>query len=286
MMGTPTLNEIELAWRKSGSGVCIIVEGETELEDAWFYQQWFDYRAREVSFFPQDGYEQVTLAVEELRPRLGAKSVYGIIDRDFAPDVTSLPLPENGVFRTQKYTLENYLLNPECWFEYIRPHTRRSPKPGWNSLAEAEATILSLYQGCVPLSAYNWTLHQARAQNYEAFKVLPEADRQYKRHPKALDNMDVPDRLHQLQKQMRLTGLDLPQLFGKQVEALMEAALDTLETMVSGKFVLTLLREQFPLKVFGRQAWDDVLGAYIDKCSDPPGDLVELIEFILQDAHG
>ena len=284
-MGTLTLNEIELAWRKSGSGVCIIVEGETELEDAWFYKQWFDYRAREISFFPQDGYEQVELAVAELRPRLGAKSVYGLIDRDFAPDVTYPPLPANGIFRTRKYTLENYLLSPECWFDYIRPHTLRSPKPGWNSLAEAQATIISLYQECVPLSAYNWTLHQARAQDYEAFKVMPEADRQYKRHPKSLDNLNVPDHLHQLQMRIGLTSLDLPQLYARQVEDLMKAPLGTLGTMVSGKYVLNRFRESFPLKISGKQAWDDVLGAYIDKCPDPPLDLAQLIDLILEDAH-
>jgi hypothetical protein len=64
--GYPALSEIEIAWRKSGIGVCIIVEGETELEDAWFYKQWFDYRAKEISFFPQDGCEKVENAVAAL----------------------------------------------------------------------------------------------------------------------------------------------------------------------------------------------------------------------------
>ena len=41
MAGYPTFTEIEVAWRASGSGLCIIVEGETELQDPWFYQQWF-----------------------------------------------------------------------------------------------------------------------------------------------------------------------------------------------------------------------------------------------------
>lgn len=63
----PTLSEIEVKWRASGSGVCIIVEGETELEDAWFYNYWFGNRSREVTFFPQDGWEIVVDAVMTLR---------------------------------------------------------------------------------------------------------------------------------------------------------------------------------------------------------------------------
>lgn len=287
-MTMPTLNEIEIAWRKSGSGVCIIVEGETELEDAWFYGQWFDYRAREVSFFPQNGAEKVELAVAELRAKLAAKQVYGIVDRDFASNqaVTYPPLPANGVVRTPKYTLENYLLDSECWFDYIRPYTRRATKPGWNTLAEVQATIEDLCRTCCSLTAYNWTLRQARERDYHAFKALPEADKRYKEHPKALANVgDLSTHLHRLQTSLGLTDFDLAQEYTNYFQTLRNASFDDLEMVVSGKYVLTLLREQFPLKVSGKQAWDDVLGAYIDKCPDPPPDLVRLIDLILEDAH-
>ncbi len=284
MVGYPTLNEI--AWQ-SGAGVCIIVEGETEQEDAWFYKQWFDDRAREVSFFPQDGAEKVAVAVEQLRATLGRKQVYGLIDRDFADDqaVTYPPIPADGVLRTKKYTLENYLLDPACWFEYVRPLTRRSPKPGWNTVEEAEATLVQLYRECTPLAAYNRTLRQARAEDYVAFKALDEAWKRYKEHPKALDNVDVLGQLQTIQTQMGLTDVDLPQFYTDHLTRLQNASLNELETGVSGKYVLTLLREQFPLKISGRQAWDDVLGAYIDTCSDPPPDLADLIDLILTEAH-
>ena len=83
MIGYPSLTDIEAGWRKSGSGLCIIVEGETVQEDPWFYGQWFDNEARRFTFFPQDGWAKVGEAVAALRQTLGERSVYGIRDRDF-----------------------------------------------------------------------------------------------------------------------------------------------------------------------------------------------------------
>ena len=122
-MAYPTLSEIEVKWRASGSGVCIIVEGETELEDAWFYNYWFGNRSREVTFFPQDGWERVVDAVTTLRIKLDAKRVYGIVDRDFEENVVYDPFPSHGILRTLKYTLENYLTTPLIVYRLFKCHT-------------------------------------------------------------------------------------------------------------------------------------------------------------------
>ena len=281
----PSLRDIEISWRASGSGVCVLVEGETELEDAWFYNTWFGDRAREITFFPQDGWQKIVTAVASLRTRLGRRRVYGIIDRDFAGPPTYPPVPTDGILRTSKYTLENYLLDPECWYRYIRPHGRRTPKPGWSTPDEAQATIEGLYRECLPLSAYNWTLQQARSLDEAAFHRLREDDRKYKEHPKALDNMgDVEAHLRGLQKQMGLSA-DLGQVYADRLAYLQTLTLADWEGVVSGKYVLRLLRERFPLRLSGNQAWDDVLGAYVDGCPDPHPDLVNLVELILQDAQ-
>jgi hypothetical protein len=58
-----------------------------------------------------------------------------------------------------------------------------------------------------------------------------------------------------------------------------------LEKVVTGKAVLTLLRERFPLRLSGSRAWDDMLGAYVNTCPDPPADLKTLVDLILGDAH-
>lgn len=283
-MAYPTLSEIEVRWRASGSGVCVIVEGETELEDAWFYNTWFSDRAREVTFFPQDGWEQVIAAVVSLRINLGTKKVYGIIDRDFVEPAYD-PFPTDGVLRTRKYTLENYLLDPRCWFDLVQPFTRREPKPGWETKTKAQDTIEALYRECIPVSAYNWTLRQTRDLDYAAFTYLPDNEKAYARHPKTLENWDdVPARLRNIQARMGLQD-DLGSLYTNRLTTLQTLSLADLEQVVTGKAVLTLLRERFPLRLSGSRAWDDMLGAYVNICPDPPADLKALVDLILGDAR-
>jgi hypothetical protein len=284
MAGYPSLTDIEVKWRTSGSGVCLIVEGETNLDDPWFYQQWFGSEARRFTFFAQDGWVKVQEAVAALRITLGSKKVYGIIDRDFEPTVTYPPVPANGIVRTQRYTLENYLLNEECWFKYVQPHTQRMPKPGWSTLEETRTTLLNLYRRCLPLSAYNWTLREARQLNEAAFKALPVNDQQYREHPKAIENVDVSAHLTRLQAAMGLAE-DLPPMYQARLAQLQTMTPDEWAELVSGKYVLKVLKETFPLRLGSDKAWDDVLAAYTFICRAPPDDLVTLLEIIWQDAH-
>lgn len=51
MSSYPTTTDIEMRWRAAGSGVCVIVEGQTEQDDAWFYNYWFNDQARDITFF-------------------------------------------------------------------------------------------------------------------------------------------------------------------------------------------------------------------------------------------
>ncbi len=277
----PMPSDIEVQWRTSGSGVCVIVEGETELEDAWFYNRWFANRAREVTFFPQDGWKKVVAAVAALRSTLGDRRVFGIIDRDFENYVAYGAVPSDGILRTRKATLENYLLDPACWFRYVQPHTLRAPRPGWASVTEVQATFLGLYKECAPLAAFNWTLRQARRLNSAAFQALRRSDQEYKEHPTALANLgDVSTYLRGLLPPAAL-GVDLGQMYQNRVAVLDDMLLAELEQVVSGKYVLRLLSERFPLGLSGRQAWDDVLSAYLFYCPDPPADLKQLVDLIL-----
>jgi hypothetical protein len=280
MITYPALTDIAVRWRTAGSGVCIILEGETELDDPWFYQQWFGGEARRFTFFPQDGWMKVQEAVAALRATLGPQKVYGIIDRDFEPEVTYPPVPVDGILRTRKYTLENYLLDADGWFNYVQPHTRRTPKPGWNTPAEARATLLELYRRCLPLSAYNWTLKQAQRFDKTASQSLPV----YREHPKSLENIDVAAHLAQVQAKMNLVE-NLPQQYQTRLAKVQAMAPDEWEECVSGKYVLKLLRETFPLWSVKDKAWDSVLSAYMSICYAPPDDLVSLLEIIWQDAH-
>jgi hypothetical protein len=285
MSSYPTLTDIEMRWRTAVSGVCVIVEGQTEQDDAWFYSRWFGDRAREVTFFPQDGWERVVDAVAELRVKLGARAVYGIIDRDFETAVGANPFPGSGVLRTPKYTLENYLLEAGCWFRCVQPYTLRSAKPGWLTPEDAQGTIFGLHQQCLPLSAFNWTLKQARSANQAAFAALPEEQHTYRTHPNALANLgDVPGHLRSLGGHLGLTG-DLGQVYQERLAHLQGLPQARLEEVVSGKYVHKLLSEQFPLRLSGKRSWDDMLSAYLFHCPAPPPDLMNLITSILADAR-
>ena len=207
--------------------------------------------------------------------------MYGIIDRDFEPEVTYPPVPVDGILRTRKYTLENYLLDADGWFNYVQMHMRRTPKPGWNTPVETQATLLELYRQCLPLSAYNWTLRQARRLNEAAFRLLPHKDQEYQEHPKFLTNIDVSAQLLKIQTALSLMD-NLPLLYQTRLAQLQAMGTDEWPQVVSGKYVLKMLKETFP---FRPATWDNVLQAYMSICYAPPDDLVSLLEIIRQDAH-
>ena len=249
-MNYPNLSDIEIRWRTSGSGICVIVEGETEQADPWFYNKWFGHRSRELTFFPQDGWEKVVQAVAELRETVGMKKVYGILDRDFetyiGPDE---PFPQDGLLRTRKYTLENYLLDAPCWFNWARMFTERKPWEGWNTVEEVQAHIEALYQECLMLSAYNWTLYQAKQLNPGAFMDLPQKEREYYEHPKALKDRDVVEHLRIIQAKVTSDD-DWGKIYTDQLRYLRTLSFMQLEEVVSGKYVLELMFERYPLQPF------------------------------------
>ena len=276
-----SLTDIEAKWRASGSGVCVIVEGETEQDDPWYYNKWFSHLAREVTFFHQDGWAQVVNAVMQLRQLLGEKKVYGILDRDVETPVYT-PFTSKGLVRTHKYTLENYLLDPDIWFEVIAPTTLRSPKPGWESRKAAHTTITSLYHSCIPIAAYNWTLHFARLANPAAYHALPDTLSTWGRHPDNFTKWGAVDtRLDDIQTYLGLMD-NLHALFDERKAYLATLPLCELEQYVSGKPVLTLLQTSLQRS---KAWWDDMLSDYMYHAATPPEDLLKLVKLILTDAH-
>lgn len=277
MSGYPNLTDIEVEWRKTGSGVCIIVEGETAQDDPWFYGQWFDEEARRFTFFPQDGYEKVGEAVAALRSTLGGKRVYGIRDRDFDEIQQPGIFPSDGLLMTHKYTLENYLLDAGIWYKIVRPFVFRNPRPGWNSADEIQQTILNMYRMCFGLSAFNWALRFARQENNAGFSALAESEKKYKEHPRALPP-DTPAYLLNFGQRLGLQA-GLRDRYLQRLTQLQNSNIDEWEQAVSGKYVLKLLKEHRP-NLLG--TWDDALGAYMSYSVEPPIDLKNLLDQIYQ----
>jgi hypothetical protein len=286
MNGYPLVDELEVTIR-AGRGVAVIVEGQSAEEDPWFYGQWFGVRARQVTFFPQDGWTRVVEAVAELRRRCPNIPIYGIIDRDFAEtgaldaDFASL-----GILRTSYCTLENYLLDPACWAAVFRLIFRRQggAPDGWDQAERVQEHIEAAYRSCLDLTAYNKVIQSVGERYRELAQATAESDREYQHHPDAFTKIGPAARLAAWGQKMGCPE-DLGTRFHEYRTALETAGIADLQKLVSGKHVLHVLQGRFPLLPrAGKFGLSHYLNLYLDRCPDPPADLARIIESIIADA--
>jgi len=278
----PSLDELEIEL-STGSGVAIIVEGNSYEDDPWFYGQWFGDRAREVTFYPQNGWHQVVAAVAALRERSIGVPVYGIVDRDFCEDhELDAEFESKGILRTPRYTLENYLLDPACWATVFKRIFRRNPADarGWDDQQRVTNFISDAYRDCMELAAHNWVVGTITAK----YASLTTPSRDYLTNHRA-----VKDKQAVLQSLVNWganigASEDLSQLFNAKL-CQMILVRERLSQQISGKYVLERLldmspgspnKKRFPL--------DHYLNLYMESCSTPPADLVNLIERIIKHA--
>lgn len=260
----------------SGRGVIVMVEGETPQEDQYFYSSWFGGRAREVSFFAQNGWQRVVTAVADLRSRLSNRRVFGIVDRDFTDDASlhaqESQIPADGVFRTRLFTVENYLLDPSGWLRVAQILHRGSLPEGWATEAEVQARIEDIYRRCMPLAAFN-------------FAVKKECERLtrdgigYKQHPDAVQQPEAE--LDQwAARTQRNPPQPLSQVYRSHLQMLQQASVTTWPTWISGKAVLKVLALELPCP---RGRIDPLLlsNFYLNQRPDPPAELAALVSRIV-----
>lgn len=268
--------EVLVARCRAGLGKIVIVEGESVDQDPWFYGRWFGDRARELTFVPQNGCEKVVQAVAELRAQLSpAREVFGIRDRDFCEDDALLAqdaaMPADGVLRPRRYTLENYLLEPEGWFEVVKVTHRSVRPPAWDSVEAVSDRVLDAYRRCLTVAAWNYTVCQEYARlpgdvNGERFK--------YRAHPDAM----TPRAREELDAWGAARGAPGPlgDAFMAELERLGAADLAEWQRRVTGKAVLKVFKNSFP--VAARDLLDNL---YINLYPRPPEDLERLVRRIL-----
>jgi hypothetical protein len=280
-MPVPSLGELELRVR-SGSAVAVIVEGEEVGDDAWIYGDiWFGSRAREIRFLPQDGWPRVLEAVTQLRSLVPEVPVFGIIDRDFSDDAQLDDLVPAGVYRSRLYSVENYLLDPDCWHEVFQLVMRRRGglPPGWSNPAEIQARIEASYWRCLPAAAFN----QVVAATCRANPTYPGA-------PEYIRNLLhgwLQDPAAVLRNWGQSVGhsQDLGAEFAQALADLQAAAPERLPCLVDGKMVLGSLLAEFQT-VRGRSYQvEDYVNHYLDACPEPPPDAVALLDRILAAAQ-
>jgi len=286
MNGYPLVDELEVTIR-AGRGVAIIVEGQSPEEDPWFYDQWFGDRARQVTFFPQDGWLRVIEAVAELRRRCPDVPVYGIIDRDFSEDkALDADFATLGILRTSSYTLENYLLDPTCWAAVFRLIFRRhgGAPDGWDQAERVQEHIETACRSCLDLIAYNRVIKYVGDSYRELAQATAEGDREYLHHPDAFTKIGPVARLAAWGQQMGCLE-DLGARFHEHRAALETAGVADWRKVVSGKYVLHVLQRRFPLLPgAGKFGLSHYLNLYLDRCPDPPADLTRIVERIIADA--
>jgi len=288
MNGYPLVDELEVTIR-AGRGVAVIVEGQSAEEDPWFYGQWFGDRARQVTFFPQNGWARVVEAVAELRRRCPNIPIYGIIDRDFAEEGTlDADFATLGILRTSCYTLENYLLDPVCWAAVFRLIFRRqgSAPNGWDQTERVQEHIEAAYRSCLDLAAYNRVIKTVGERYHELAQATADGDREYLHHPDAFTKIGPAARLAAWGQKMGCPE-DLGARFHEYRAALETASPADLQKVVSGKHVLHVLQSRFPLLPrAGRFGLSHYLNLYLDRCPDPPADLTRIVERVIADvAH-
>lgn len=268
--------EALLAACRAGLGKLVIVEGETVDEDPWFYGRWFGDLARELTFIPQNGHEKVVQAVRDLREQLSpTHAVYGIRDRDFADeDALSAQggaIPGDGVLCTRWYTLENYLLVAEGWLSVIMAMHRRAPVL-WDTAHAVQAQIDDAYRECLPLAAWNYTVRSE-------YLRLPRDGLRHVEHPKAMPT--------QAEQELNEWGQarGAPQMLGDRYTGRLEwlgaASQDELPCWVTGKAVLKVLLERFPVASGPRPHPDALVNLYMTVYPTPPDEHVALVRRIL-----
>ena len=282
----PVIDELELEIR-TGQGIAIIVEGDSYEEDPWFYGQWFNDRAGQLTFFPQNGWAKVIEAVIELRRRVPNVPVYGIIDRDFTADADlEADFATQGILRTQRYTLENYLLDPNCWagvFAFIFRRQQTGAPEGWDDPAQVQTCVEQAYQDCLVLAAHNWVIKFGNERYPDRASQTRESDRIYREHPEAFDKVDPVDKLRAWGQQLA-AGEDFAQLYADKLAELNRGPLAEWQRQVSGKYVLSTLQRRFPrLLGSGQFPLTHYLNEYLRSCPDPPADLVEVVDQITRD---
>lgn len=276
MSGYPK-DEVLLARCRAGLGKIVIVEGESDDQDPYFYGRWFGGHARELTFLPQNGCEQVVRAVMELRAQFAPmREVYGIRDRDFCDDATlgaqDGAMPADGVLRPRRYTMENYLLEPEGWYEVVKLVHRSTMPPGWDSVEAVRERVLDAYRRCLPVSAFNAIVKL----EYERMSGDPTGTRLgYRSHPSAIDEaplveLDAWGRARSAQGSLR-------DAYEAEYARLRSASFEHWQCRVSGKAVIKVFHGSFP-GVNARHLLDNL---YIDRYPQPPADLERLIQRIL-----
>lgn len=264
---------------RAGRGAIVVLEGETEHDDPYFYGRWFGDLAREVSFEPQNGWEKVVVAVKELREAIPDRPVFGIVDRDFADEAVvagqERAVPIDGVFRTRRYTLENYLLDPVGWAKCAAMMRRGTAPEPWASVDGIAAKLAEAYRACAGVAAWNWVVSAECRRDPQSLVGSPG----HREHPDALPK--DPEQVLLTWGLQRAAPRSLAEEFSAHLARVRQMDVQEQSCWVTGKAVLKVFLRDFPVPVGPRIHNEVLTNLYLNAHPTPPGELAGLVRRII-----
>ena len=146
-----------------GSRRLVLLEGDTDL---YAFNEWFLEREADVYFHvPGGGNAGVEAFLQQALAVSSTRRVYGIIDRDFRADAeveACLNDPHSHLFILRRYSLENYLLEPDAIREELRPfYGAEFVIPDVDKI---QNDLLQMCRGLGAAMAANWTLLEGASE--------------------------------------------------------------------------------------------------------------------------
>lgn len=257
----------------AGQGAVVVVEGEHRQDDEWFYSQWFGHLGPRISFFAQNGWERVVAAVAYLRAELPHHAIFGIVDGDILDPAHEKSL-EPGIHRLPRYTLENYLLEPEPWFRVAKLVTRGALASGWRSPEDVDRRIDDAFVGCLPLAAFNRTAFDEHLRH-------PIDRLAYRGHPDAFGSA-TPQAVLEAWGEPRGCPRSLAEVFEEHLARLRASTRHEWHGEVTGKAVLKVFLNMLMRAArMPTQQHDLLCSMYLGQQPEPHQDLGDIVAAIL-----
>jgi hypothetical protein len=155
--------DITVALFLAGNRKLVLLEGPSDCD---VFREWYRDQLDSLEFYDASGVINVRNMLEKALEVGTKKEVFGIIDRDFRTDEeVEHPLndPSARLFLLRRYSIENYVLEPEAWNEELRVFYGKMHKVP--TKAKIETQLLELCKQLRPIMAVNWILSEAGSES-------------------------------------------------------------------------------------------------------------------------
>lgn len=234
-----------------GPRTLVLLEGGTDCE---VFREWYREHLGAVEFYLSTGYPNVQSFLDAILGEFPKMKAYGIIDRDFRDDAeveAALRDEQARLFILRRYSLENYLLEPEAVFEDLRVSLGSAFSV--SDVREIERKLLELCHVLCTVAAANWVFYEVGGIDY--FRAGDNRRTQAELLPEISRRLQCDEDAAQMRIEQK-EALLLPYL----------SDLDTAHTRINGKHLLHLAHEEYLVQAKGgvqREPWCRLLAHFV-----------------------